>query len=621
LGDTHIGPQNDFDPTVVHRTYVVANETQEPKSWEANVSQPWLSLAGPENGVLAPGESVEVPVTVDPYAANPDEVASATAEVVFRETNSGAVLGSNVVTVDSGSESLGMSGGWTTFAASRDTRQVFVSSSIGNDAANGLSPATPKRTLAAGKALLRHRFPDWLLLKRGDVWQESLGQWMKSGRTPDEPMVISTYGSAPDRPLLRTGTSGGLWTNGGGGSPPTIDNLAIVGLHFRPDGYTGGGDCFGAQILQPGSHLLIEDCKFEGYSTNLVFQGFGGRHADFRLRRSVIVDAYNVHASTGAHSQGLYVFGVDGLLIEENVFDHNGWSETVPGAGADIYSHNLYVDNGSTNVLVRGNLIANGSSHGLQLRCGGSVVSNLFVRNSIALLVGGGNSPEPGGVIADVRGNVILDGKNIDGANPRGWGVVLSNLSSGTVAYNIVANNTLGTQPEIMTLDGDAVGDNGPSSGVHDTTIIRNVFFNWGGGVLVEGTPSQVTNLTFSRNDLQNAIFPWPLMKHSVAGSTAAVQSAGNRFFNQIVPTNAWTEIEDVPHSLDYWKAQVGDTTSAVAQVHYPDPSRSLASYNASLGGSSSLAAFLAEARLQSFAHWRQAYTAIRVNRYIRRGF
>ena len=45
--------------------------------------------------------------------------------------------------------------GWTTPAASADTRTVYVSSSIGNDANTGLSSTAPKRTLAAGYALMR----------------------------------------------------------------------------------------------------------------------------------------------------------------------------------------------------------------------------------------------------------------------------------------------------------------------------------------------------------------------------------------------------------------------------------------------------------------------------------
>src|SRR5690606_36580387 len=59
--------------------------------------------------------------------------------------------------------------GWTILTPCADSRVVYVSSSQGNDAFDGLSEATPKRTIAAGYALLRDGYPDWLLLKSGDV--------------------------------------------------------------------------------------------------------------------------------------------------------------------------------------------------------------------------------------------------------------------------------------------------------------------------------------------------------------------------------------------------------------------------------------------------------------------
>src|SRR3989338_1091043 len=84
--------------------------------------------------------------------------------------------------------------GWTVFTPSPDTRIIYVSSSEGNDLNDGLSPQTPKQTISAGKALLRDTYPDWLLLKRGDMWYETLDGWKISGRSADEPMLISSYG-------------------------------------------------------------------------------------------------------------------------------------------------------------------------------------------------------------------------------------------------------------------------------------------------------------------------------------------------------------------------------------------------------------------------------------------
>ncbi|MEO6710734.1 MAG: right-handed parallel beta-helix repeat-containing protein [Planctomycetota bacterium] len=498
--------------------------------------------------------------------------------------------------------------GWTSFPASADTRTVYVSAS-GNDENDGLSRTKPKRTLASAVSRLRHGFPDWLLLERGSAWHESLGRWKLSGRSAGEPMLISSFGESPKRPLLLTGTHGGIWTNGGGGSPASIDNLALVGLCFRADGYEGGGDCIGAQFLQPASQLLIEDCAFEGYSTNIVLQGLGGRHSDLRVRRCVIADAYTIHA-TGGHSQGLYAFAVDGLLLEENLFDHNGWNESVPGAGADIFSHDIYIDNGNTAVSVRGNIIANASSHGMQLRPGGAVVDNLFLGNSIALSVGGGNHPETGGVRAEVRDNVILDGKNIDDDKPRGWGIWLANIASGRVANNLIANNARGTQPWAITLDGLHRGDEAASIGIHALAIEKNVVFDWGGGILVQGGSACFVDVDLIGNDLQESIGSRPLLVYDDSASVASIRTKGNRLFSQVAPPQSWVRIADRPGS-----------PPAPQRASYADARRSPAAYSKSQGGEESVAAFLRQVRAQSKATWREEFTAHAVNDYLRAGF
>ena len=62
-------------------------------------------------------------------------------------------------------------------------------------------------------------------------------------------------------------------------------------------------------------------------------------------------------------------------------------------------------------------------------------------------------------------------------------------------------------------------------------------------------------------------------------------------------------------------------SSNQINQTGYLDPSRSVESYNASLGHSADLNAFLAEARLQSKDNWNPQLTADAVNNYIREGF
>ncbi len=607
-----VPPTNEFDD--LHPLYSIVNNRDTTLAWTVRTSEDWLIAFEPSEGELAPGQSIELMFEIDMDVA----ITGGSAQIEFVDRDADSAFGERNVTVQA--VVSGDPAGWTTFESSADTRVIYVSSSAGNDSNDGLSPESPKRTIAAGRDMLRHGQPDWLLLRRGDVWNEALGQWKKSGRSDDERMVVSTYGDDPERPLLRTGTQSALFTNGGGGTPSRIENVAFVGLHFVANGFQGHGNCVGAQWLQPSRNILFEDCCFQAYSTNIVFQGLGGRHANLTVRRSVVVDAYSIH-DTGDHPQGLYAYGVDGLLIEENVFDHNGWNEDVANAGADIYSHNLYIDNHNTDVVVRGNIISNASSHGLQLRSGGEVLNNLFLRNSIAMLVGGGNNPDHGGVKVDVRANVILDGKDIDAYNPRGWGMCFANVKSGRVAYNVIANNQDGHQPLVMQLDGEHVGEAGPSMGVHHLDIERNIVTGWGGSFVISGNAQQIKNIYFANNHLQDAVLPDPLLQHSHASSTASIDSEGNAFHCPLAAAAHWTRIASQSHPIQYWMDQVGDHTSTVQAVSYHDPNRTPGTYNAYIGELGSDQAFLDRIRAQSRTDWRPEYLAARVNRYLRAGF
>ncbi len=76
--------------------------------------------------------------------------------------------------------------GWTVVDPSADSRIIYVSSSTGNDANDGLSARTAKRSIDAGMALVRDGSPDHLLLKRGDVFtDQSFANWYQSGRSAD----------------------------------------------------------------------------------------------------------------------------------------------------------------------------------------------------------------------------------------------------------------------------------------------------------------------------------------------------------------------------------------------------------------------------------------------------
>src|SRR3954470_8713139 len=91
--------------------------------------------------------------------------------------------------------------GWTQFSPSGDSRLIYVSTS-GNDSNSGLNSWEPKRTIAAGADLLRDGYPDWLLLRSGETWNETLPGWGKGGRSASEPMRVAVFGGTQRATLL-----------------------------------------------------------------------------------------------------------------------------------------------------------------------------------------------------------------------------------------------------------------------------------------------------------------------------------------------------------------------------------------------------------------------------------
>ncbi len=327
--------------------------------------------------------------------------------------------------------------GFTTFTKSTDTRVYYVSSS-GSDSNDGLSEARPLKTPAAASSKIRSGYPDWILFKRGDRFSQ-LGRVWASGRSMTEPMLFGSYGTSKVRPRF---VDGGFFTNGGGGGPQYTSYVAMSGLDFnieRRNPSSANHDpalsSTLVQWLRGTNGLLFEDCVFQW--AMLTFEegdGFQGKNVTFK--RTQFLD----HYSTNGHSQGIYMSGYDNVTFDECLFDHNGWVESVVGGKSTIFNHNMYFQNGTKGVKVLNSISMRASSHGVQLRGGGQVENSFFYRNPINILIGGGSTPDAGGVQGTVRNNVIVESVNMVSGEPRGAGIDLENINSAVVENNLLAN-------------------------------------------------------------------------------------------------------------------------------------------------------------------------------------
>ena len=501
--------------------------------------------------------------------------------------------------------------GWSILTTSVDSRVVHVSSSTGNDSTGDGSVGKPYATVSKGMSRLRYGSPDWLLLKKGDVWYESLGHCKVYGRSQTEPLVITSYGSGP-RPLLKTGSQQAVRVDGGSGGHPQRSNIAIVGLHFvshhrDPDdpAFNAYEGWHGVSWLMPSTNVLVEDCCFAFYKDNIVFQSTALRLKDIAVRRNISVDSY----CTNGHAQGIYCTHVNGLLIEENYFDHNGWHDYLPGAQGTIYNHDLYIQTECRNVMVRNNIISRGASHGCQLRPGGVLADNLIIRCGMAAFAGGKDRDCD---YTYIVGNVVMDGADINSSTPRGHGLQPMPADILTIVEgNIVANE----RPAFG--NGCAIFPTSDSSARY--RIRYNTAYNWkcGNGGLLQINASYA-DIEARNNLLQDTTHGAKVVEHNGALGTI-------EFDQQIYYTtraaSQWFEINSSDRSLAQWQSQTADTNSLAMQVAFRDPTRSVEAYNAVLGGTNTYDAFMAKCRAQSKETWDTNYAPQTVIAWLREGF
>lgn len=518
-----------------------------------------------------------------------------------------------------GNGGAGVEGGWTDFDESADTVKVYVSSSDGDDNNDGLSEAKPVKTIGKGKSIIRDGMPDRLLLKRGDVWNEALGTWSKSGKSATEPLVVSTYGSAVERPLLKTGAKGGIYA----APMSTINHVAFIGLHLyahtrdpKSNDFAGPAGEEGIRWLAKTDGLLIEDMYVQFYkSSNITIQGTvpdTNSISNVKLRRSIVADAY----STDSHSQGIYAQQITNLLIEENLFDHNGWNDEVSGGQKTIFNHNMYINVTCEDLTVKRNISVRAASHGLQARPGGLVTENLFVDDPIAFsfgLVLGDSSPKPGGVEGEISKNVILSSADIEPEDlPRGYGIQLGNIKSALIEDNLIAHDK-SAKPYGNAID---FGKNG--IGYQNLTIKNNIIYDWRGNLRFDSGAGYM-NVTVQGNQIQAPDDPTVLVTF-----TGNIPS-GVTFLNNTWTTGndaaKWFMVAGTAKSFSQWTADSGETGGEAKLVTYPKPDLKISDYHASLGKAADFYVFLDEARKQSRENYLYEYTAEAPMSFIREGF
>lgn len=520
--------------------------------------------------------------------------------------------------------------GWTDFRHMireqnlyQDARVVFVSNSNGNDStgeiydvnaitfdSNGMFQ--PVGTVNAFKTMseaynnMRSGYPDIILLERGSEWGDgaTFGPALKSGRSITERHIIASYGSG-DRPKIFN-----LYLNG-----RLSRYLIVSGLHGWHDNWFESGRFINI-TNEASQHQLYEDLRSDKQYNNKIQGGESGFIENIVIRRCVFTDY-------AAWDGIFYTHYEKNLLLEENIFykpqrerldtstgqpyecydqvsDDTYWCH-----GRSLYQSSGSLDNsnGRNEIFIRRNIfywIGRGTDH----RRGAHVDNNLHVRSGIGF-GGGGSSTIDFVQSANAVNNVFMQSAsirltNIDGA------LIQNNIFTDPVAVT-------GALTVIYAEGGTAV------KVAKNQEISHNIIYGFRApgstGRGIQHRLVDVENVSVHNNDIQMVTGSSDLME-AVGLNMSGIRYYDNRYYSTH-PANSWFSTG----SLNGWIAHSGETGAQAIQVSYPDPSRTIRSYNVSLGGNADTEEFMNEVIQQSRHNWRPEYTACAVNNYVRDGF
>lgn len=556
--------------------------------------------------------------------------------------------------------------GWSVFRPSPDSRLIYVSSSQGSDetgqvyapgdAAVGDDPFRPDGplhafgTLEAAMEHARQDHPDWVLLRRGDVWREAKLS-LRSGRSAAEPSLVAVYGPGDRRARIQ-GRRAQVRI---GGPNAGVLHAAIVSVELYcdfvdPDSpqygvdektedreknktYAGMGIFCGRR--GPMENVLVEDCLLRFCHMSCVaFERSPMRNVVFR--RNLVLDHYPVHG----HTMGLWGSRCS-ILLEENILDHNGWllqrseaNRGRPGQAIPL-SHNTYYCD-CHNTVFRNNMFLRAASIGNKWTANhgpGSVHdilidNNLYVDGEIGISMGG-NRPAPlRWKNVAVTNNVMLDiGRSRPTGRRLAWYLDVSDWDGGLVANNLFAHQPREEITNVYAIHVGSIDGKGTyqGKGVHCRNVVvrDNVVHGLRSGrpvLVAEGGP-KYQGIVFADNLLQLPGLAQPLVD---VGDPAGLGFNANCYYSDGAP-DALFEVgprrREQSLGLEQWTRRAGEPDARFRRADFPDPDRSIETYMKSLGKEASIDAFIAEVRTQSKTNWRPEFTAEAVNRWVREGF
>ncbi len=533
--------------------------------------------------------------------------------------------------------------GWTEFTPSADTRIMYVAQNGNNataqfysaaDAELGSDPFNPSGAINAYASYdaaaenMRDGFPDWILFKRGDSFSARINPL--AGRGEGEYSLISAYGESGNMPIIvPVDASTSAIRVFARRDYKILHYSAVTSIDFYSEtrdpsssSYQGTTGASGFSILAAGTgdesgdikRFLIEGCKFRFFDGNVIQIIGEGAISEIAIRRTIISDNYS---EGGSHSQGLYTNGLGSILLEENIFDHNGWlnqAPTEPGR-ATMFNHNTYFSNChkvkfSNNIFLRPSSMHNKftANNGVASSTNIALFNNIYVDGEIGIGLGG-NEPGPSRFQnVAIKGNVLTEiGRSQPTNRGLGWYILINGWNNGIVQ----GNYTLFNSTNLTNTFSIGVGNDN----LRNVKITENVSYDiLGYGFYVDGDYNLGENVEFTKNKI---IEPNSTRAIINADYLSGISISENIYFADNQETFS---LDNTSYDFADWTGTSNDN-STIVDYQFTDPTRSIETYQAMVGGTATIDGFVEACRAMNRYNWDENYSALKIGEWIKAGF
>lgn len=307
--------------------------------------------------------------------------------------------------------------------------QTFYVANHGSDETGLGTEQFPFSTIYVAMMLAHDNTPYRIYLNRGDSWElDSRGlDILPSGSATDGMALMTYYGDTSlGRPILMA--DGEIYRN----DRNVVHDIGFIGVEFYghykdPDNaaYDGSKGSPNLRFIGYLVNMHVEDCKFR--YCRMTAQSYSKTDSDtdittiysphnIVLHRNIFDTTYVLDSSNERDgASNVFLSRCQGLTATENSFDYGGWHETIPTTGANLLSHNVYIQHSCTDVVFNKNICSRAASHGAQFRSGGEAIDNFAGRCAIGFLMGYnyGGREIPDSHDATMAWNVVSEGESM----------------------------------------------------------------------------------------------------------------------------------------------------------------------------------------------------------------